>query len=263
MTSSPQQERRWHAAEEISAVAPPLPGPAVIRQRWSEASFLHWRIPGAEAAPFMPAGTRPDIIDGTSWIGLIGFRMSDTGFFGSPGIPWLGDFPEINVRLYSVDEQGRRGVVFRSLEASRLLPVLFARAAFGLRYQWASMRIERDAHLAQYGSTRIGAAPVRSRLVTRPGESFVPADGSVELALTARWAFHQRHLGQTLYCRNDHEPWPLQRAELVHLDDGLLAAAGFPQIAQRPPDSVLFSSGVSARFATPQSVAPATRRARA
>ena len=42
-----------------------------------------------------------------------------------------GSFLETNVRLYSVDEHGRRGVVFRSLEADRLLPVLTARGRSG------------------------------------------------------------------------------------------------------------------------------------
>ncbi|MFM2475508.1 hypothetical protein, partial [Burkholderia cenocepacia] len=40
-------------------------------------------------------------------------------------------------------------------------------------------------------------------------------------------------------------------AELVHLDDGLLASAGFPGVAARPPDSVLVASRVSTSFALP------------
>ncbi|HEU0087790.1 MAG TPA: DUF2071 domain-containing protein, partial [Pseudonocardiaceae bacterium] len=47
---------------------------------------------------------------------------------GTPPLPYLSGFPETNVRLYAVDpDSGRRGVVFRSLEAARLLPVLAAR----------------------------------------------------------------------------------------------------------------------------------------
>ena len=225
-----------------------------MRQRWSDVSFLHWRIPASEAAPFMPAGTVPDVVNGTSWIGLIGFQMSETAFLGGPRVPWLGDFPEVNVRLYSVDERGRRGVVFRSLEASRLLPVLFARAAFGLRYEWASMRLAQQGDLVHYSTARRWGARSKSQIVTRPLDQPVSPEDHVATALTARWAFHQRHLGQTLYCRNHHEPWPLARGELVHLDDGLLAASGFPSIAHRPPDSVLFSTGVHTRFALPERI---------
>jgi uncharacterized protein YqjF (DUF2071 family) len=55
--------------------------------------------------------------------------MHRVGWFRLPGVPYPGTFPETNVRLYSVDEHGRRGVLFRSLDASRLIPVTVARAA--------------------------------------------------------------------------------------------------------------------------------------
>jgi uncharacterized protein YqjF (DUF2071 family) len=240
----------------ISSEAPPLDSPAILRQRWSEVTFIHWRVDPSVVAPYMPAGCRPDIVDGGAWVGLIAFQMSQTSFFGSPRIPWLGDFPEVNVRLYSIDEQGRQGVVFLSLEASRLIPVLTARAAFGLPYQWASMKIERRDGKVAYRTKRFGQPDAASHIIVRPIED--PTAGVALAAdpliasLTARWAFHETHHGRTIYCRNSHEPWPLQRAELVHLDDGLLSAAGFAEIADRVPDSVLYASAVTTVFAAPE-----------
>ena len=52
----------------------------------------------------------------------------------------LGTFPEINVRCSR--SAAPRGVVFRSLEASRLALVLVAQRAFDLPYMWAAMSIE-------------------------------------------------------------------------------------------------------------------------
>jgi hypothetical protein len=37
------------------------------------------------------------------------------------------------------------------------------------------------------------------------------------------------------------------------LDDGLLAAAGFPDLARRAPDHVCFAEGVRTRFGRPTS----------
>ncbi len=34
--------------------APQLPGPIIMDQRWTDALFLHWRVPEATAAAFMP-----------------------------------------------------------------------------------------------------------------------------------------------------------------------------------------------------------------
>ncbi|GAA1151508.1 YqjF family protein [Nesterenkonia lutea] len=246
------------ALHALSRQAPALGATALLRQRWSEVTFLHWRVDPSVVEPFMPEGCSPDVLDGSSWVGLIGFQMSESSFFGGPAIPWLGDFPEVNVRLYSIDGQGRRGVVFRSLEASHLIPVLIARATFGLRYQWASMEIRQDDGEVEYTTRRHGRREAASTIRVRPGAD-AAANGALEQDpvagfLTARWGFHQRHLGRTIYCRNSHEPWPLQHAELIHLEDGLLAAAGFNGLAGRVPDSVLYAPAVTTVFAAPQRV---------
>lgn len=229
-----------------------------MSQRWSDASFLHWRVTVEQVAPYMPVGCVPDVIDGSAWVGLIAFQMSRSAFFGGPPIPWLGDFPEVNVRLYSIDRHGRRGVVFLSLEASHLLPVLCARAAFGLKYQWASMKIERTPRSLSYLSRRHGNSEARSHFTVEPQDDGIEVlsekEQQIAFALTARWAFHQRHLGRTLYCRNFHESWPLQTARLVSLDDHLLAVAGFEGLAAREPDSVLYARAVDTVFAAPLSL---------
>ncbi len=243
-------------ADGLSKHAPPLGSRAILRQRWSEVTFLHWRVTAGDVAPYMPEGCTPDLIDESAWVGLIAFQMSKSSFFGGPSIPWLGNFPEVNVRLYSIDEHGNRGVVFLSLEASHLIPVLVAQAAFGLKYRWASMKLgKRDGKVA-YRTRRHGQPDAASHIIVRPGHdaranAAITTD-PIATFLTARWGFHERHLCHTIYCRNRHEPWPLQHAELVHLEDGLLAAAGFTGLADRAPDSVLYASEVTTEFAAPQ-----------
>lgn len=241
---------------QMSPIPPPLGGPAILRQRWSDVTFLHWRVDPALVAPHLPHGCTPDVVDGSAWVGLIAFHMSRSAFFGGPRIPWLGDFPEVNVRLYSIDEHGRPGVVFLSLEASRLIPVLVARAAFGLKYQWSSMKIGTSNGDVAYRTRRYGHPAAASHIIARPSRDSVTnsalATDPIATFLTARWGFHETHLGRTIYCRNYHEPWPLQNAELVYLNDGLLAAAGFDGLANRTPDSVLYAAQVTTVFAAPQ-----------
>ncbi|MFQ4149235.1 DUF2071 domain-containing protein [Arthrobacter sp. LAPM80] len=236
--------------------APPLGGSAILRQRWSEVTFLHWRVDPGVVEPYMPAGCSADVIDGSAWIGLIGFQMSKSSFFGSPSIPWLGNFPEVNVRLYSKGPDGQRGVVFLSLEASHVIPVLIARATFGLKYQWASMKLEKRDGKVAYLTRRHGQPDASSHMIVRPSRdpaaNAAVANDPMSAFLTARWGFHESHLGRTIYCRNHHEPWPLQHAELLYLNDGLLAAAGMAGVAGRAPDSVLYSAGVTTVFTTPQ-----------
>ncbi len=238
--------------QPVTAAAPDLGGTQIMSQAWRDLTFLHWRVSPEAVAPLLPPHTRPDVHDGSSWVGLIPFRMVGAGVGRGPAVPWLGSFAETNVRLYSVDEQGRRGIVFRTLEASRLAVVLGARAAFALPYTWARMRVvEADGALTYTSRRRWPPAPAAAtRVVVRPGGR-LPADDPLGDFLTARWGLHTRAFGRTLYVPNRHEVWPLQRAELLHVDDGLLDVCGVPGVSSRAPDSVLFSRGVRTVFAFP------------
>ena len=234
----------------IPADPPPLPRPHLMRQRWSDVGFLHWAVDPADVAHRFPPGVRPDVIDGRTWVGLVPFRMVGAGLAHGPGVPWAGTFLETNVRLYSVDDAGRRGVLFLSLDTDRSVIVAGARTVFGLPYRWARMR-----HRAEHGVHRYAArlrwpgTRAESRIGLRPGGP--AADGELERFLTARWGLHVAHLGRTLHVRNTHPAWPLRTAEVTELDDGLVASVGLGHLVHGPPDHVLFSDGVPVSFGFP------------
>lgn len=242
----------WAEPQPVVTAGSPLPGRAVLDQAWTDLAFLHWRVDPDRVSPLLPAGTRPDLHDGATWVGLIPFRMRGAGFGTGHPLPWVGSFAETNVRLYAVDARGRRGVVFGSLECERLAFVLGARLALGLPYTWSRMRVTQRSDVFTYTSRRRWPAPrgARSRVVVRAGTAVVRDDPLADF-LTARWALHTRAWGATRYLPNTHPRWPLQQAELLELDDELLSAAGLPGLASRAPDSVLFSRGVRTQFGLP------------
>ena len=224
-----------------------------LAQSWRDLAFVHWAVDPAVVAPLLPAGTAPDTLDGVTYAGLIGFRMVGLGPLRGPGIPYLGTFAETNVRLYSVDGRGRRAVVFRSLDASRLLPVLTARALLRLPYMWSKMRVRRDGDRRTYTCDRLWPGRARSAMTVRVGEP-VGTPTELEHFLTARWGLHTRAWGRTLHLPNEHPRWPLHRASLESLDDTLVTAAGLPAPAG-PPVSVLYSPGVPVVFGAPGAAA--------
>lgn len=222
----------------------------LLTQSWLDLAFLHWTAAPEDVARLLPAGTVPDTLDGVTYVGLVPFRMHRVGWFRLPGIPYLGTFPETNVRLYSVDEHGRRGVVFRSLDAARLLPVLAARTGFRLPYMWSQMDIHADGDVRTYtGSRRWPGPGAHSRITIRIGEPLT-APSELEHFLTARWGLHHTVAGRLRYLPNAHPRWPLHRAELVECDENLIAAAGLPNVSGDPV-SVLYSPGVAVRFGRP------------
>jgi uncharacterized protein len=247
--------------EPVTAdAARPVRG-SLLTQQWLDLTFLHWPVEEAAAGRLLPPGTRPDLFDGVSYVGLIAFRMHRVGWLGLPGIPYLGSFPEANVRLYSVGPDGRRGVVFGSLDAARLLPVLVARAGFRLPYVWSLMRVRQQGDLISYASQRRWPGPrtARLRLRVRVGER-IAEPSALEHFLTARWGLHVAwYGGRTVYLPNEHPRWPLHRATLLHLEENLIQAAGLPS-PQSGPVSVLYSPGVPVRFAAPRAVGACARQ---
>ena len=238
--------------EPITPVAPPLRGRVITNQDWRDLTFVHWALEPEQVAPLLPRGTRPDVHEGRTYVGLVPFRMVGIGLGRGPGVPYFGTFLETNVRLYSVDETGRRGVVFLSLDTERALAVPAIRAAVGPPYRWARMRLRRRGDLVTYESSlrRLGHRP-RSRVVVRVG---APREATpLDDFLTARWGAHVRRPLGTTYVANRHESWPLRDAEVVELRDELLASVGLPGVADRPPDHVAFSEGVHAEFSRPRS----------
>ncbi|OAE00900.1 DUF2071 domain-containing protein [Arthrobacter sp. OY3WO11] len=247
-------EQRSSAAD-LWPDPPELPLPVIMDQRWLDAVFLHWRIPGSSAARFMPSGVEPDVFDGSSWVGLIGFRMKGAGIGHGPGVPYLGSFNEVNVRLYSREPDGTRGVVFLSLDANRLPVVLAARQA-GIPYVWSRIRSwgtpPRDTGDGASGYSvsrfRKGAS---SRFSVTPDLGSV-ADDPLSMHVTARFGLHSRFRGRTIHIPNTHEPWALHKADLHELDDGLISSAGIE--VGGPPESVLYSPGVRTQFGWPRVV---------
>ncbi len=245
--------------EPVDPHAPPLGGPTLMNQDWRDLTYLHWAVPPGRVEHLMPPGVRPDVHEGQTYVGLVPFRMVDAGVGRRTSVPWAGTFLETNVRLYSVDERGRRGVVFVSLDANRLLVVMGARAAFNLPYRWARMGHHRalgagpgpqgDVH-TYTARLRWPGTSGRSRVSVRVGAPR-SADARDDF-VSARWRLHTAVLGRTLVVPNSHEQWPLHDAEVVDLADGLLTSVGFAELLDRAPDHVAFSPGVHTVFGIPR-----------
>jgi uncharacterized protein YqjF (DUF2071 family) len=229
--------------------APPLPRPVVTRQHWTDLTFVHWPVDPEAIAHFYPQGTRPDVFaDGTTYVGLVPFAMSDVALGISRPFPYFGRFLETNVRLYSTDDEGRHGVLFRSLETPRLAVVPATRIGLGVPYTWAKMRKTRTGdHITYASERRWPRRGLRTRLTVEVGAVVEPTP--LEIWLTARWGAHTRKAGRTWWVPNAHEPFPLRAAEVIELDDDLVAAAGVRSTGERL--RALFSPGVRARFGRP------------
>ncbi len=203
--------------------------PPAVRMTWSNLLFLHWRTDAGHLRPLIPAELDIDTFDGSAWVALVPFEMTDTRFRGIPPLPGLSRFYECNVRTY-VRHRGRPGVWFFSLDAQTLLPVLGGRWTWSLNYVHARFDVSLHDDRTDYRLTRRGWGPwpaAQTRIAWTRGEAIPPSEpGSLEHFLTERYWLFTKRRGRIMAGRVEHDPWPLRTATLNELDDSLIPAAG-------------------------------------
>lgn len=241
MKREPSLEMRLAQREAKSGATP------VMYQRWTELLFLHWRIDAETIQESLPRGLTVDTFDGSAWIGLVPFRMSRIRPRGLPAVPWLSAFPEMNVRTYVIDEQGRPGVWFYSLDAARWLAVQFARRAFHLPYFHAAMSVKREPESGwiDYHSRRFDGRAEAAFRYRGVGETQTAEPGTLEFFLVERYLLLAHDPGRDLLRGGyvAHPPYEFQMAEVTAFDPSPIAAAGLPTSTSNP-DHVAYVDSV-------------------
>ncbi len=219
--------------------APPPPRVArpVMYHRWNRISFIHWRYPATVVQQILPPGLTVETFDGSAWVGVTPFLMEGVRAPLTPAVPWLSRFPEINVRTYVHDSQGRSGIWFLSLDAARLPVVVAARASYRLPYFWSDMAVHSvDGHIIYRCRRRTALhRPAHCHADVAMGPSLDEAERD-ELVhfLTARFRLFTVITGRLAAAEAQHHDWPLHHAQLRRLDQTLVQAAGLPAPTDEP-----------------------------
>lgn len=198
---------------------------------WTDLLFAHWRVSVDAVRAIVPPELEIDTFDGEAWVGLVPFRMERCWFRGFGWLPaaaGLRDFYECNVRTY-VRYRGTPGVWFLSLDAETTLPVVGGRWMWSLNYVRSTFNVGKTGGEIDYRlKRRPGPWPWAATQVRwRVGERIGPASpGTLEHFLVERYWLFSKRFGRILGGRVAHTPWDLHRAELLGIDDGLIAAGG-------------------------------------
>lgn len=209
--------------------------PWTWRQSWCDLLFAHWPLPVEMLAPLVPRGLEVQQFEGTSWVGIVPFRMQGVMRRSWPDLPGISAFAELNVRIY-VERDGKPGVWFLSLDAANRLAVWAARRYFHLPYYHAAIDISSCGEWIHYRSQRRDrAAPVCFAARYRAtSAAHVARAGSLAHFLTERYCLYAQDADGALYrCEVHHVPWPLQQAEAEIETNELLAPLGV--VVEGPP----------------------------
>ncbi len=193
----------------------PMPsGPWVMTQTWHDLLFAHWPVEASQLRAKLPEEFTLDLYDGSAWLGIVPFHMTNVAPRGVPALPWVSEFPELNVRTY-VRVADDPGIFFFSLDAGSTLAVHTARTMLNLPYFTASMSVVSEAGNVQYDSRRDGLHG-DAEFSARYGPTAPPSAarvGSLEYFLTERYCMYNlNHHGEPYRLDIHHPPWSLRAA---------------------------------------------------
>jgi len=224
---------------------PPLPGPVWLTQTWRDMVFVHWPVAPASVLGLFPDRTWPATLGGVTYVGIVAFAIPSTRV----AVLEIGSTYELNVRLYSMDDQGRHGVVFLSMDVTRPDMVLVARVLLRLPYFWSHLEPTRpDPAVSGF---RLRRLPSRlSAAVEIEVDDSVSEPSPLEVFFTSRWGLHTRTVAGTTWVPIAHPPLPVHRARLRQGGSALLTAGGV-RVLDEAPVSVLWSPGLDVQVGRP------------
>jgi len=193
----------------------PLPSSRwLLAQTWEQLLFAHWRVPVERLRAHLPAellqaGLEVDTHEGEAWLGVTPFRTTNLRFRGTPALPRVSSFLELNCRTYVSHGGKKPGIWFFSLDASSRLAVEAARRLYKLPYFQARME-----GLPHYSCARLGAErPHVWEASHRPSGPVAPAaESTLEHFLAERYCLYTSEAGLLYRAEIHHPPWPLQPA---------------------------------------------------
>ena len=220
-----------------------------MRMTWSQLLFAHWRVEPDLVRKHLPTGLELDTYQGSAWVGVVPFLMSDVAPRCCPAVPGLSKFLELNVRTY-VTKDGKPGVWFFSLDAESMIAVRAARATFNLPYMDADMALHQPDALSaiQYDSKRTHrkepSVNFRSSYQAE-GESFHAQPETLEHWLTARYCLYSGNKkGELFRGEIDHPPWTLRNAKCEIQENTMGNPFGFDFTA---PPNLLYADTLRVR----------------
>jgi uncharacterized protein YqjF (DUF2071 family) len=215
----------------------PLPTqPWTMAQTWVDLLFAHWPVAEDALRPLVPEPLTIDTFDGTAWLGVTPFEVSGLRLRGTPPLPRLSRFPELNVRTYA-SFGGKPGIWFFSLDAGSAPAVAGARRTYRLPYHRADMTIDRSEQRIRYESIRTSSdgLPAELRVDYAPtGAPWRAEAGALEHWLAERYCLYtldgrQRPMRAEIH----HPPWPLQPATAT-FEANTMPPPGIELLAQEP-----------------------------
>ncbi len=237
-----------------------------LSAEWRYLALINFRVDPRILEPIVPRGTRLDILQGETFLSLVGFLFRDTRVLGL-SIPFHRNFEELNLRFYvvrEVDGEVRRGVVFIKELAPRWAVCTLARAVYHENYACVPMRHRLEGFDNGQSSSRQltyewkVAGRWHSLHMNAGGFAEPLEPGSHEEFITEHyWGYCSQRDGGTIEYHVEHPPWHVWRKAEASLDCDAerLYGSTFAGPLSQPPVSAFLADGSAITVSRPQRLA--------
>lgn len=203
-------------------------------QEWKETIFLHWQVSDDELRKLVPPELELDLFEGKPWVSVVAFTMDNIRPRYLPAFPPVSHFHELNVRTY-VKAGTKTGVYFLSMEGSKHLSCLVAKAASGLPYRYSAME-----RAAGFFHSKNKENKEHFSVAYTPGATITAKDKLLTW-LTERYALFQYTRHSINKFEVHHPAWPVQQIAIRQLQ---LSYPRFSRLLAGPPQLQHYSKGV-------------------
>ncbi len=229
---------------------------------WQHLVFLNYEVDRRVVAPYVPAGTELDLLDGRAVVSMVGFRFLDTRLLGVP-VPFHRDFDEVNLRGYvrrKVDGVWQRGVMFMRELVPRPAIAWTARLAYNEPYRAVRMRHALDVDPAAGGSLRYewrqGGAWHHVAATCTGAPHPIDPDSEVGFITEHYLGYTPQRNGSTVEYRVAHDRWNFWNAERADFrcDVARVYGAEWSDALTAPPRSAFVCDGAPVSISFPSTL---------
>lgn len=203
-------------------------------QEWNDALFLHWQVNYGELRKLVPPELEIDLFEGRAWVSFVAFTMEKIRPRYLPSFSPVSYFHEINIRTY-IKSGHKTGVYFLSMEGSKRLSCLVAKAISELPYRYSKMTRE-AGYFSSYNLEFNNHFSAKYTV----GKTIAEKEALLNW-LTERYALFQDAGDSINEFEVHHLPWSVQEVEIEKLT---LSYPGFQKLLAGPPQIQHYSSGV-------------------
>lgn len=209
--------------------------PLSYYQEWNEVVFLHYKVNEQLLRTFVPNQLELDQFNGECWVSIVAFNMEQIHPRLLPSIDSVSNFHELNIRTY-VKSNGKPGVYFLSIEASKSMSCLLAQKISKLPYKVAKMRRKNNCFESDNKSTK-NFFSIQYSI----GEE-VHQKNNLEYWLTERYALFQDYKKDIYGFEVHHKAWELHRLKIQRL---IVDYPLYNSFFSSPPYAMHYTNGVA------------------